>query len=361
VKLAIITCYKDPDYVRARSLRAALATLPDVETIVIKNRHQGILKYPEVLIKTVRARWHQKPDAYLLTFRGYELLPAVLLITLGKPLIFDEFINPLEVVAEHRQQKDFLTSTAMSLWTPVGWLYYRLLRGCRIVLTDTPAHATFTAQLSGLNPNKYASIAVGADETVFKPRQPKPIDTKRFRVLFYGSMLPLHGLKYVLQAAEQLKTNPVIQFLIIGGNKAAAKQVATAQKRGANIEYRPWVDFAEIPILIAQTDLCLAGPFGNTVQSQYVINGRTFQLLASQAPVVVGKINNGSEINGLLDKQTCLVVPQGDAKAIAQAIIWAQAKPQELSKIAESGRILFENRFSAQVLGQQLQKLLRNV
>ena len=52
------------------------------------------------MAKTWRARRQQKPDVYLLTFRGYEMLPFYALLIAGsQPVVFDEWINPLEVVA----------------------------------------------------------------------------------------------------------------------------------------------------------------------------------------------------------------------------------------------------------------------
>src|SRR5579862_6847991 len=102
MKVAIITCYKQPDYGRAVALRNGLQAIIDIQTVVIKNHHKGILRYPEVLLKTLLIKLRQQPDVYILTFRGYEILPAILLLAFGKPVILDELISPLEVVNEHR-------------------------------------------------------------------------------------------------------------------------------------------------------------------------------------------------------------------------------------------------------------------
>src|SRR5680860_564646 len=95
-KICIITCYKQPDYIRAKTLRSALRRMPDIELIVLKNSHKGILRYIEVLIKIIVIRKKHNPDIYILTFRGYEMLPITRIITLGKKFVFDEFINLVE-------------------------------------------------------------------------------------------------------------------------------------------------------------------------------------------------------------------------------------------------------------------------
>src|SRR6476620_60243 len=104
MKVAIITCYNQPDYVRAKTLRAAATLIKDIEVIEIKNSQTGVLRYLEIIWKVAKSRYRDKPDVYLLTFRGYEVLLPIRLISLGKPLIYDEFINPIEwVVLEKRQ------------------------------------------------------------------------------------------------------------------------------------------------------------------------------------------------------------------------------------------------------------------
>ena len=89
-KLAVVTCQPDPDYVRARTLRAGLAAISDIKVLVLKNRYRGVLRYLEIAWKLVVIRWKHNPDIYLLTFRGYEILPWLLLLARGKKVIFED-------------------------------------------------------------------------------------------------------------------------------------------------------------------------------------------------------------------------------------------------------------------------------
>ena len=94
-KVAVITNHADPDYIRARSIRAALKTLPGIQMLVIKHSGNKYLRYFEIIWKLVRVRFTEKPDVYLITFRGQEILPIVLLLAGRRPVIFDEFIVPI--------------------------------------------------------------------------------------------------------------------------------------------------------------------------------------------------------------------------------------------------------------------------
>ena len=44
-KVCVITCYKQPDYVRAVTLRAAVVANPGAKLLVVKNSHKGALRY----------------------------------------------------------------------------------------------------------------------------------------------------------------------------------------------------------------------------------------------------------------------------------------------------------------------------
>src|SRR5882757_5918361 len=105
MRIAVITCYHDPDYVRARTLRAALKTMPDVKVTVIKNTHKGLLRYPEVLWKLRQTLKKQKVDVCLLTFRGQEILPFVLALAGKRPVWFDELIIPTAYATAEQHQK----------------------------------------------------------------------------------------------------------------------------------------------------------------------------------------------------------------------------------------------------------------
>jgi glycosyltransferase involved in cell wall biosynthesis len=364
MKVAIITCYKYPDYGRAVSLRAALMSTKSFQTIVIKNSYHGLLRYPEVLIKTCKAKLRDRPDMYLITFRGYEILPFVLLLAQGKPVILDELVNPLEVVHEHQLHKRKLKGRVMALWSVFAGIYRWLLRRCELVIADTTAQATYSSKLSGIPISRYRVIPVGADERIFKPvmhRHDQQSAQSKFTVLYYGSMVPLHGLSYVLGAARLLKDRPDINFLLVGGNSHTVQQIDDARQSGAHIDYLKWIEPNKLPAVIAGASLCLGGPFGNTKQSQLVITGKTYQLLASAAPVLIGK-TKVLEANKLFsDKVNCLMVPQANPKAIVEAIIWAEAHASELETIGHAGNKLYNQHFSESVISFKLVTSLKEL
>lgn len=353
MKIAVITCYNQPDYIRARVLRAALAQVPGAEVITIKNSGKGVKRYPEVLWKVLKTRLRERPDVYILTFRGYEMLPFVRLLSLGKPLVFDELVNLVEwIVYEHKKLKGFPARV-------LGWFYRLLLKSCRLILADTESHADASSTISKIKRRKYWVLPVGTDESVFTYHEPLGRQPgEPFTVFFYGYMLPLHGPLYVLRAAELLKDNQDISFIIAGRTKKYLPMIEQAQARGARIEYRDWVPFEELPKLINGAAVNIAGPFGNTFQAQHVINGKVYQFLACGALALLGEGKNTQDFK---NHENCLLVPQGSAEAIAREITWAYENPDKLPCIIRAGRQLYEEKYSNKVLAVSLEHMLKTL
>lgn len=356
--IAIITCYHDPDYVRARSLRAAFSLVPHTSLCIIKNRHSDLRRYTEVLWQLVKTRLTQHPDAYLLTFRGQEILPIVRLITIGKPLWFDEFVIPKAYAtkeAYRRTPTRLLKQFILRLNDP---LYALCLKHVSCIIADTIAHAETSAKLYGINLRSYLAVPVGTDETVFHPATTKP--RSNFQLFYYSTgMQPLHGIGYVLEAALLLRDEPGITFVLVGGKSAMARAVQAAIDKGAHIEYREWVPFKELPTMMRASAINIGGPFGGTYQAEHVITGKTYQSLACGVPTLVGA-NRETERYGT-DKQNMLIVPQANAAAIAEAIRWAAYHPAELRSIGEKGRKLYERLFSTKATANIVAPLVENL
>lgn len=355
MKIAIVSCYDQIDYIRARTLRAAFAAVEGVQPIIVKNRHKGLLRYLEVSLKILKCKFFNHPDAWVIVFRGYEMLPFLLMVKGRKPLIFDEYINAAEYLEEHH-----VLSTKSRLGRVFLWWYSSLLKRCRFILADTEAHADYSAILTGGTRKKFVAVPVGTDEKLFHPdaAKHKPSKGKTFRVFYYGVMKRLHGLEYLLEAAVSLaKTHPHVEFTVSDPRGDQAPAIEAAIAKGARITiHKGWVPFEALPQYMIESDLNIGGPFGKTLQSQFVIATKTYQSLACAVPTLVGKNKTAGE--GFKDKENCLLVPQGDAKAIAKAIAWAADHPKELKKIGKAGRKLFESNFSHEVIVKKVRQIV---
>lgn len=357
MKIAVITCYHDPNYVRARTIRAALRQVPGVQLIEVKNSHTGIIRYPQILWRLWRTKRLQHPDAYVLTFRGQEILPLVLWMVGKKPLIFDEFIIPIAYASGESHAKTFKIRVFYALARLSEPLYKKWLHRSRVVLADTKAHAELSARTSDMNLSTYTVLPVGTDESVFKPGARGVKSDAKFTVFYYSTgMQPLHGIQYVLEAAELMKDNDAVEFLIVGGKKLLKQAVECAAARGAHVRYEAWIPFDRLLDTMHSAGLTMGGPFGGTNQAQHVITGKTYQMLAAAVPTLIGDSDATREY--FIDKDNALVIPQADAKAIKKAVLWAYNHPAELAQIASKGRKLYEKSFSTDALAKIWQNLV---
>ncbi len=347
-----ILSYYSPEYVRTTTLVAALLKIDGLRLFQARNTAKGIIRYAQTFCKLIKIRLLYNPDYYILGFRGYEIFWLVRVIAMRKVLIYDHMMSPYDSLLNEKKKIspggffDFL------VYTYEKWL----LHHANIVLTDTSSHKAYFSRLFHLPLEKIHVIPVGTDEKLFNPAScPSALPSKKFKVLFYGSFLPLHGVDIILQAALILKEKP-IHFLLIGGNRVDLtdfhKTIAHCQLH--NVSHQDWINFIELPGLIKNTTIGLGGPFGKTGQGRRVITGKTFQFMAMGRPVIIGETD---EQAGFIDKNNCLIVPQGNAEALAQAIDWACNHRNELGGIGEKGRQLYLEKFSIDNIKNQMSTL----
>ena len=354
LKVCHVVCYRDPRYVRTRTLRAALETIDGVRVIDAANSNRGLSRYLETLWKLLAARLRENPDVYVLGFRGHEIFPLVRLLTAGKPLIFDEFLSPSDALVSEGKGGALGRIVGLALY-PFEWLCLKL--SARI-LTDTELHRDFIARRFRVSREIIDVVYVGAVESGARSAGAE-IDSQ-LHVLFDGTFLPLHGMDVLLHACKLVEDRP-IRFRIIGGSGKALEAFTALLDALApgNVEHDTWVEFDELQSsVIPSADLCLGGPFGGTPQARRVITGKTFQFLVQGKPTVIGRVE---EPVAFEDKRNCLLVDQADAASLAAVFEWALEHRDELPDIGLAGQQLFNERFSTAALGRQLEPVLRAV
>ena len=356
IKVCYILSYRCPNYVRTKTLIAALKRIDNVAFFEAVNTTKGIFRYVQTLSRLLAIRMTKKPDYYILGFRGYEIFWIVRILTLGRPLIFDHMMSPYDSLLNER--KIFKKNS------PIKKLIYfyekSILKYSDVILTDTIIHREYFANLFKEKQEKIYAVHVGTDEELFK-NLPSGNEVKKkdfFEVFFYGTFLPLHGIDIILKAASIVKDRP-IRFTIIGGKKKKLRDFYEIKKRLKlkNVIHKERIDYEQLPDMISESDVCLGGPFGNTGQAHRVIPGKTFQFLAMGKPTVVGKINADY---GFEDKKNCLLVPQGNEKEIANTILWCFENQEKLGEIGQRGLELYRTKFSIDHIKEALQMVFQS-
>ena len=308
--------------------------------------------YPRLLFKYLFV------GRYDVMFVGYfghlDMLFARLFQTLAfrkKRIVFDAFISLFDsMVTDRKMLKDDSFPSRL-----VFWLDKTACRLADIVILDTDAHIDFFHQTFGVPKEKTVRIFACADTDVFYPRQIEKKDNT-LNVLFIGKYTPLHGIKYIVEAAEMLKNDENIQFTFIGkGQLYPEIRKIVKQKELRNIIFIDWVPYETLPDYIATADVCL-GIFSLSEKALRVIPNKVFQSLAMKKAVITENSKASCEL--LANEENALLCNPGSGRGIAGAILKLKANPSLRCKIEEHGYRRFNERCGLGAVEANLADLL---
>ena len=284
-------------------------------------------------------------DIVLVGYLGhFDVFPARLLSWLRrKPLVFDAFVSLYDTLVEDREvfRRGSLSATLLRLidrWS------------CKLsdlVLLDTNQHIQYFCEEFDLDPSKFQRVLVGADPAYAEEEPFAPSDD-RFVVLHYSKFAPLHGMPYILDAANQLRDDPEIVFKIVGGGQTFAASKAYAERLGLeNLELIAWLEPEQLRQAIREAQVCL-GIFGDTPKARRVVPNKVYQCLAAGAAVVTGRSPASEEL--LVDREHALLCEMASGTAIADAILDLKRSPALRQRLGENGARLFREHYTPRIL-----------
>jgi glycosyltransferase involved in cell wall biosynthesis len=298
--------------------------------------------YPHLALRLARI---ERPDLILVGYPGYFDMPVLAPIAKARriPIMFDPFISLFDTVVQDRGLRG-PRSFVGRLSRAADGIACRL---ASVVLVDTPSHADYFVQATGISPDRFRVLWLGAQEDVFRS-QPGTEPTPRL-VVFHGTFIPLQGLPTIIRAAKLLEDKD-IRFRIVGdGQERPAVERLLRELAVSNVELPGRVPREEVPREIAAASLCL-GIFGTSEKAGRVVPNKLFECLAVGRPVVTADTPAiRSAFSGEVE-----VVPPGDPEALAEKIESLLASPARLVELAAAGRARFERDYSEVTLGRQL-------
>ena len=156
-----------------------------------------------------------------------------------------------------------------------------------------------------------------------------------------GKLIPLQGVETILAAAREA---PEIDFRVVGSGQLEELLAA----RPPNVEHVPWIEYDRLPDEIRRAG-CSLGIFGTGSKAQRVIPNKAFQAIACSAPLITADTPAAREL--LVGDESALLVPPGDARALAEAVRRLATDTDLARRIAASGRAAYEREASEAVLG----------
>jgi glycosyltransferase involved in cell wall biosynthesis len=296
-----------------------------------------------------QARLRRRPsvdfDVLLVGYPGHFDMGRARRIAGDRPLVFNPMLSLFDSMALDRGRWKERSLPARVLAT----IDRRSMRLADLVIADTDAHADFFADLSGIPRPRIQVCFLGAEEPPFGPGW--SVGTS-FHCLFYGKLIPLHGLDTILAASRLL---PEIPFRIVGSGQMQSLLEGDLPK---NVEWIPWIDHDDLPRELWSAG-CALGIFGTTMKAGRVIPNKAFEALACGTPLVTADTAASKEL--LHDGMDALLVPPGDATALASAVERLSKNPDLATRIGAGGLATYRARASEEVLGARWRKILEGL
>ncbi|MBU7015736.1 MAG: glycosyltransferase [Theionarchaea archaeon] len=344
----LFICGQKPTYVRnAVILKGLRQQGVDVVECCDLSSH-----YPVRYLRALFKYFGKKDfDMIFVGFFGQPLVPLIRKMT-GKPIIFDAFLSAYDTICFDRKWVPSTSGAGKFCY----WLDKTSCQSADAVLLDTQAHIDYFVRTFSLDENKFHRVFVGADDSVFYPREAQ---SSQFMVFFYGTYRPLQGIEYIVKAAKELELNPDVTFHVVGTGPEHRKIVCLAQKlQCRNIQFIDWVDYDMLPLDIAKAAVCLGGHFSESGKAHRTIAGKTFQFLAMRKPVVVSENPANRE---LLDDSSAFFVEHASPTGIARAVLTLKENPELRLLLAEKGYDTFREKCTPSVVGTQIRTICETV
>ena len=186
------------------------------------------------------------------------------------------------------------------------------------VITDTRAHADYFVNDLGCDPDKTEVLYLEADTEIYYPRPVVKKPGAPFRVLYFGSILPLQGVDVVLDAIRLFRDDLSYTFEVIGPLKTG--DIPDQE----NLTCIPWLSQQELAEHIAGADLCLAGHFSAGIdKARRTIPGKAYIYRAVEKPMILGDTPANHELYS--EDNRTFFSPPGDPEALAAVIRTARS------------------------------------
>jgi glycosyltransferase involved in cell wall biosynthesis len=216
---------------------------------------------------------------------------------------------------------------------------------------------------SGVPASKAVTIYGGVDIQRFHPSVHGEGVREEFRiprdarlVVKVAHVREWKGYDIFLSAAARVAQAEAGVFFLCAGKGTGQSPELRRMVRDLGIEKRVrWAGFREdLPQILAAADICV-----HAATAGEGVTGVVREALAMAKPVVVTDVGGNREL--VIDHDTGLLVPPGDAEALAQGILGLMRTPAQAAALGQAGRRLVEQHFSHEVKAERVEALYLDI
>ena len=245
------------------------------------------------------------------------------------------------------------------------WLEKFLYRRATHILVNSPAYREYMIA-KGVPERKVTYIPYGTDVDMFHPQVDGSLIRAemglqdKFVVLYAGALGQANDIDTILRAAQRLKSQDRIHFVLFGDGKERARLQAEAeQMQLSNVSFAGVRPKKDMPRVVASADVCLAilqdiPMFRTTYPNKvfdYMAAGRATVLVIDGVSRQLIESSNGG-----------VFVQPGDDELLAKTILELSKDPERVRQMGRSAReYLVKHLDRRDKLNETLELLLRVV
>lgn len=239
------------------------------------------------------------------------------------------------------------------------WLERFLYRNAKTVIVNSPGYTEYVS-LRGAKDVKL--IPNGVDPEMFiAPNHGiefrRENDLKQcFVVLYAGAHGVSNDLGVVIKCAYLLREHQDIIFVLVGDGKDKPILIQNAQELGLkNLRFLPAVPKSHMAEVLAAADVCIAilKPL-ECYKTTYP--NKVFDYMAAAKPIVLAI---DGVIRQVVEQAQCgIIVPPGDERKMATAILWLKQNPKQAENMGKAGLDYVKKYFNRNELSAQMTDII---
>lgn len=244
---------------------------------------------------------------------------------------------------------------------PAKWLEKFLYRKATAIIINSPAFLEHIVG-KGIEGKKISMVLNGVETSMFDPgargesfRNKLGLEDKTI-VLYAGAIGKSNDISTLLDVAKRLQKRPDIVFLLVGGgNERNFIEARIVGERINNVIMLPPVPKAEMPIIMAASDMCVA-ILKDVPMFKTVYPNKVFDYMAAGRAVLLAI---GGVVRQVVEEaEAGVFVQPGNPEDIARGVLSLAEDADMREQMGRNGRECVEKHFERSDQAEQLERVL---